>query len=55
MHAIIDIGKSVEKIFSSYLPQALASTDVEKNKELLWSIREELRHIGYHVEDIEGR
>ena len=53
VHALIDIAESVEKIYLGMIPSLLSdsiSTDaVFKDK--LWDIREEFRHIEYHVKD----
>lgn len=55
LHALADIKESTDKIFNNYLPLCIDTLSPEKSRELLWTIREELRHIQYHIEDIEGR
>lgn len=52
IHALVDIKKSFEKIYLSIIPQ-LSSDKIseEQAQDLLWDIREELRHIDYHIHD----
>lgn len=55
-HALVDIQNSYEIIFNKLLPEVLARTESSRNeREILWDIREELRHIEYHLNDVEGR
>lgn len=54
VHALVDIQESYLKIFEELLPQALMQNGPEK-KEVLWEIREEFRHIEYHLADVEGK
>lgn len=50
VHAIIDIRGAIETING-----LLITIDLKKNKEevldIIWSIREEFRHIDYHLKD----
>ncbi|MDX9947002.1 MAG: hypothetical protein RBS38_06510 [Bacteroidales bacterium] len=50
VHALIDIKESVSKITG-----LLLEVDDKKNKEevldIIWEIREEFRHIDYHIKD----
>ena len=53
VHAIVDIGESYERIFSTLVPEALdIVTSTRDKQEIFWDIREELRHIEYHVTDV---
>lgn len=55
-HAIIDVQESFDKIFNQLLPQAIGIKESDRDsRELLGDIREEFRHIEYHVQDVEGR
>lgn len=52
VHALVDIKESTEKIYNSLLPQLCGSqNNSETLQDLLWSIREEFRHIEYHIQD----
>lgn len=56
VHALVDLQESYVKIFESFLPEALGINDSSRDKrEILWDIREELRHIEYHLDDLEGK
>ncbi|MBY0578933.1 MAG: hypothetical protein K2P57_07805 [Burkholderiales bacterium] len=56
VHALIDIQNSYEVIFNKLLPEVLVRTESSRNeREILWDIREELRHVEYHLNDVEGR
>ena len=52
VHALLDIEESVNKIFNVLIKEILEN---EKNKEFIiekiWEIREEFRHIDYHIND----
>ena len=52
VHALIDIAESIEKVYCRILPTLLsepeAATEVLKDR--FWDIREEFRHIDYHVQ-----
>jgi hypothetical protein len=53
IHALIDISESIEKIYGELIPNILNAPDAGKDdlKDKLWDIREEFRHIQYHIED----
>jgi hypothetical protein len=54
VHALIDIIDTVEIIYGSVLPEILAEPGADTPvtlKERLWDLREELRHLDYHVHD----
>jgi hypothetical protein len=54
VHALVDILETIENIYGSVLPDILAEPGPEAIatlKERLWDLREELRHIDYHVHD----
>ena len=52
IHAIVDIEESFLKIYSIHIKEIL---DNQSNYDLiqdrLWEIREEFRHIDYHIND----
>ena len=52
LYSLIDIEESLKKIYENILPN-LATKDLseEKFQDLLWDIREEFRHIDYHLHD----
>ncbi|MBX7066764.1 MAG: hypothetical protein K1X28_05995 [Parachlamydiales bacterium] len=52
MHALSDISESIEKIYTKIIPAILLNDrDKEKLQDLLWDVREEFRHIEYHIND----
>ena len=53
MHALTDIAASVEKVYGEMLPALLSDPTVatEALQDTLWDIREEFRHIQYHIDD----
>jgi hypothetical protein len=56
VHALVDIQESYLRIFENLIPEALnQSVSSREKREVLWDIREEFRHIEYHLKDIEGR
>lgn len=52
VHALVDINDSINKIYSKYVNDILVNSE---NKEAIinaiWAIREEFRHISYHIDD----
>lgn len=56
VHALVDIQESYTRIFEKFLPEALMLIESSREKrEILWDIREEFRHIEYHLKDVEGK
>ena len=56
VHAFVDLEKSYDVIFNKLLPEMLAHTEsTRSDQEILWDIREEFRHIEYHLRDVESR
>ena len=53
VHALVDIEESVRKIYVELVPELVGTLDESPDafKEKLWDIREEFRHIAYHIED----
>ncbi|MGS2764257.1 hypothetical protein [Sinomicrobium sp. M5D2P9] len=51
VHALADIKESVDKIYSKYVPKLLNESCKEGIEEIIWDIREEFRHIEYHIDD----
>jgi hypothetical protein len=53
VHALIDIAVSIEKVYFDVIPKLLsepnATTEIFKDR--LWDLREEFRHIDYHIHD----
>ncbi len=52
IHALVDIEESFEKIYKKIMPE-LSKNELSEDavQNLLWDIREELRHIDYHIHD----
>jgi len=52
VHALVDINDSIVKIYGEYLNNILTNPE---NKDAIvnaiWDIREEFRHILYHIND----
>jgi glucose-6-phosphate-specific signal transduction histidine kinase len=55
VHALLDVYQSVQKVYSSLVPQLLDDHEASREsvRELLWDVREEFRHIDYHIHDAE--
>lgn len=53
VYALLDIAGSVEKVYGELLPKIMSNPDapIEELKDLIWYIREEFRHIDYHIRD----
>lgn len=53
IHALTDISESIEKIYGELVPDLLDTFGAPEDdlKDKLWDIREEFRHIEYHMED----
>ena len=53
VHALVDIGESISKIYGEQLPALLACRpgDAEAIQDKLWDLREEFRHVDYHIHD----
>ena len=52
-HALHDIKESIDKVYDDLIPQLLSKTESDKEPflNLVWDIREEFRHIQYHIDD----
>jgi hypothetical protein len=52
-YALGDISSSVKTIYSLLIPRLLESEKLTKEEvlETLWDIRDEFRHIQYHIDD----
>jgi hypothetical protein len=52
VHALVDIAESIEKAYCHILPRLLSESEAatEILKDRFWDIREEFRHIDYHVQ-----
>ncbi len=54
LYALSEIAESMEKIFLQMIPRLAsmgAESDVDAVKDALWDIREEFRHVQYHIDD----
>ena len=53
VHALIDVGECMEKIYQLLLPALISNLNSGDDdfKDQLWDIREEFRHIEYHMKD----
>jgi hypothetical protein len=49
--ALADISHSLVKVYSDLLPQLYKTSSRDQAVELLWEIKEEFRHIDYHIKD----
>ncbi|MEW5744392.1 MAG: hypothetical protein AB1805_02975 [Nitrospirota bacterium] len=52
IHALVDIAVSMKKIYFEILPE-LKQRQLSDNelRDRIWDIREEMRHIEYHIKD----
>lgn len=51
IHSLADIKESTDKIYNEYIPKLLENRSTEELEEVIWDIREEFRHIDYHIKD----
>jgi len=51
VHSMVDIKESTDKIYNKYIPKLLETKSTEELEETIWDIREEFRHINYHIND----
>jgi hypothetical protein len=53
VHALIDISQSMDQIYEQLVPALLSpnTTTAAGIKDKIWDLREELRHVDYHVHD----
>lgn len=51
IHSLVDIKASIDEIYNVYIPILLKNNSRELLEETIWDIREEFRHINYHIED----
>ena len=55
-HALFDLQESMDRVFEKLVPEALTNDEQGRVKrEVLGDIREEFRHIEYHMRDVDGR
>jgi hypothetical protein len=54
-HALLDVYESVQEVYGSLIPQLLGDHEASREsvRELLWDVREQFRHIDYHIHDAE--
>jgi hypothetical protein len=52
-HALVDIAESIAEVYEVLLPKLMSLEQSSKSarQEVLWEIREEFRHIEYHLND----
>lgn len=54
IYALQEIKNSIDLIYEEILPKLVKEkTNKEKYLNLLWDVREEFRHIDYHIKDSE--
>lgn len=55
VHALIDIEESLDTIYNTTLPKLLDDNSLSPSdfQDLMWDIREQMRHIDYHIQDAE--
>jgi len=51
VHSISDIKEAIDKIYNEYLPKLLTEQSRDSLEDIIWDIREEFRHIDYHIKD----
>lgn len=52
-YALLDIAGSARRVYSDVIPTILdePNASLEHLKDRIWDIREEFRHIAYHIRD----
>jgi hypothetical protein len=52
VHALLDIEESIEKIFNFHIKNIIENgNNPEIIQDNIWDIREEFRHVYYHIND----
>jgi len=53
VHALVDIAESMDRIYRELIPKIMNGSDEEPRKlqDILWEIRDEFRHVDYHIHD----
>ena len=51
IHSLADIRESTNNIYNKYVSKLLEDKSTEELEEIIWDIREEFRHIDYHIKD----
>ena len=53
VHALLDISESFEKIYTQIIPDIIENerNPLDQLKDKIWDLREEFRHIDYHIHD----
>ncbi len=53
VYALVEIAESVEMVYGKLLPKILNESNAGQTsiKEQIWDLREEFRHIDYHIHD----
>ena len=50
-NSLVDISKSLNKIYADLLPNIYELEKREEIVHLLWDLKDEFRHIDYHIKD----
>ena len=55
LYGIMEIYNSFDRVYNALIPELIKNQDLDRNElqEWIWTIREEFRHIDYHVQDAE--
>lgn len=51
VYGLMEIAESVNKIYSQIIPEILSTQNNDALKDKVWDLREEFRHIQYHIDD----
>jgi hypothetical protein len=51
VYALVEISESVSKVYSQIIPAILLAKGPDALKDKIWDLREEFRHIQYHIDD----
>ncbi len=53
VHAFVDIEHSLNEVYNKILPELIQTGEFRQEQilEKLWEIREQFRHIDYHIHD----
>lgn len=52
-HALVDIAESIQRIYIELIPKVLNEQESSEEvfQDAVWDLREEFRHIDYHIQD----
>ena len=51
VYGLSEIAESIDKIYSKIIPEILSKENHDDLRDKVWDLREEFRHVKYHIDD----